>query len=416
MLSLVPRGIPSRLLCVTFFSHLALASEPDCATINRANLVACAQAHSPLLDAELASSRAAEGRREAARPFLPTNPMVTGTLGSRTGANMSATNWSVTLAQELELAGQSGVRVDAADKELEAQRQHVEAAKAEIAEQVWLAWFDALAAKERAELAVRIEQATLLVSATVQAMASHGLASPVEAAVADATSVRASRARLEAERDASAGEVRLRSLLGAPSRIEVAGQLEPLRSSEDVAAERPEVRALESQKQASAGRLEVLRRSRVPNATVSLFAQNDGFDERVFGVGLGIPIPLPQPLGRTRAGEVAEAIGVQARLDHELTQLNRNLTSDRELAKAAWESAAQTRALYSAERLERARQGLTAISEQLAAARVPVRDALNYQQVLVELLQADVDARYAWCVASVRLVRARGGSLEGGAL
>ena len=415
MISLVTRGIPSRLLCVTLLSHVA-AAEPDCATITRGNLVACAQAHSPLLGAELASSRAAEGRKEAARPFLPTNPMVSGSLASRTGADARATNWSVTLAQELELAGQSGVRVDLADKELEAQRQQVEVAKAAIAEQVWLAWFDALAAKERAELAVRIEQATQLVSATVQGMASHGLASSIDAAVADAASVRASRARLEAARDASSGEVRLRSLLGAPSRLEVEGPLEPLRSIADVVTERPEVRALESQKQASAGRLEVLRRSRVPNATVSLFAQNDGFDERVFGVGLGIPIPLPQPLGRTRAGEVAEAIGVQARLDHELTQLNRNLTSDRELAKAAWESAAQTRALYSAERLERARQGLTAISEQLAAARVPVRDALNYQQVLVELLQADVDARYAWCVASVRLVRARGGSLEGGAL
>ncbi|MDP3154368.1 MAG: TolC family protein [Archangium sp.] len=415
MISLVPRGMPSRLLCVTLLSHVA-AAELDCATITRGNLVACAQANSPLLAAELASSRAAEGRKEAARPFLPTNPVVSGSLASRTGADARATNWSVTLAQELELAGQSGVRVASADQELEAQRQQVEVAKAAIAEQVWLAWFEALAAKERAELAVRIEQATQLVATTVQGMTSHGLASPIDAAVADAASVRASRARLEAARDASSGEVRLRSLLGAPSRLEVAGPLEPLRSIDDVATERPEVRTLESQKQASAGRLEVLRRSRVPNATVSLFAQNDGFDERVFGVGLGIPIPLPQPLGRTRAGEVAEAIGVQARLDHELTQLNRTLTSDRELAKAAWESAAQTRALYSGERLERARQGLTAISEQLAAARVPVRDALHYQQVLVELLQADVDARYALCVASVRLVRARGGSLEGGAL
>ena len=90
MLSLVTRGIPSRLLCITFFSHLALAAEPDCVTITRVNLVACAQVNSPLLLAELASSRAAEGRREAARPFLPSNPMVSGTLASRTGATARA--------------------------------------------------------------------------------------------------------------------------------------------------------------------------------------------------------------------------------------------------------------------------------------------------------------------------------------
>lgn len=416
MLSLVTRGIPSRLLCVTLLSSLARAAEPECTTITRANLVACAQAHSPLLAAELASSRAAEGRRDAARPFLPTNPMVTGTLASRTGPDARATNWSVTLAQELELAGQSGLRVASAERELAAQREQVEVARAELAEQVWLAWFDALAAKERAQLALRIEQATLTVSTTVQGMATQGLASPVDAAVADAAAVRTSRSKLEALREATASEVRLRSLLGAPSRLELSGQLEPLRSDEVRARERPEVRALESLKQASSSRIEVLRRSRVPNATLSLFAQNDGFDERVFGVGLGIPIPLPQPLGRTRSGEVAEAIGVEARLEQELTQLNRSLTSDRELAQAALDSASQTRALYSVERLERARRGLTAISEQLAAARLPVRDALGSQQALVELLQADVEARHALCVASVRLQRARGVSLEGGAL
>lgn len=415
MLLLVTRGIPSRLLCLTFLSHLALAVEPDCVTITRANLVACAQAHSPLLGAELASSRAAEGRREAARPFLPSNPMVSGTLASRTGAAARATNWSVTLAQELELAGQSGVRVASAQKELQAQLHQVEVARAEIAEHVWLAWFDALAAKERAALAVRIERATLAVSTTVQAMTSHGLASPVEATVADAAAVRASRARLESARAAVSAEVQLRSLLGAPSRLDVAGPLEPLQPGEAPSL-RPEVRALEASRQALSQRLEVLRRSRVPNATVSLFAQNDGFDERVFGVGLGIPIPLPQPLGRTRTGEVSEVTALETRLEHELEQLNRTFSSDRELAKAAWESASQTRALYTAERIERARQGLTAIAEQLAAARLPVRSALGDQESLVELLQAEVEARHASCVASVHLVRALGGSLEGGAL
>lgn len=418
MSSLVPRGPAPRSWCVivVLFSLRTLASEPDCSAITRGNVVACAMGGSPLLAAELGASRAAEGRVEAARPLLPSNPVVTGSLGSRTGGASRTTNWSVTLAQELEIAGQSGLRVDTAHGELEAQRHQVAVVRADVAEQVWLAYFEVLAARERGALAARIERASAAVSLTVQAMAAQGLASSLEAAVADAAAVRATKTRLEAERDRGAGELRLRSLLGAPVTAEVAGTLEPLRPDAETGAARPERLALEALERASERRVELLRRSRAPNPTLSLFAQNDGFDEKVFGVGLGVPIPLPQPLGRTRAGEIAEAAGLEARLRAELEQVSRRIDSEQALARATWDTSVQARALYSPERLERARAGLTAIAEQLAAARIPVREALVSQQALVELLQAEVEARHELCVASVRLVRATGGSLEGGAL
>ena len=417
MHSFVSRGSPSRLWCVVVgLSCRAVAQDPDCAAVSRLNVVACAEARSPMLAAEFASVRAAEGRREAARPFLPANPMVSASLASRASPQARALNWSVTLAQELEIAGQSGLRLEAAEGELAAQGHQVAVVRADVAEQVWHSYFEALAARERAELAVRIERASLAVSTTVQGMAANGLASTVDAAVADAAAVRATRQRLEAERDLSSSEVRLQTLLGAPGKLEVSGALEPLHWSDAGNAKRPELRALEALKLASARRVELLRRSRAPNPTLSLFAQNDGFDEKVFGVGLGFPLPLPQPVGRTRAGEIAEALGLEARVQAELDHLTRTLASERTLAKTAWDEGLQARALYSAARLERARQGLIAISEQLAASRLPVREALVSQQALVELLQADVDARQALCAASVRLVRATGGSLEGGAL
>lgn len=415
---LVPRGPAPRSSCViaALLSLRALAGEPDCSAITRGNVVACAEASSPLLAAELASSRAAEGRVEAARPFLPSNPVVTGSLGTRTGGGSRATNWSVTLAQELELAGQSGLRFESADGELDAQRHQVAVVRADVAEQVWLAYFEVLAAKERGALAANIERASAAVALTVQGMAAQGLASSLDAVVADAVAVRATMTRLEAERDRGASELRLRSLLGAPGSTEVAGTLEPLRIEAATGAARPERLALEALQRASARRVELLRRSRAPNPTVSLFAQNDGFDEKVFGVGLGFPLPLPQPVGRTRAGEIAEASGLEARVQAELEQLSRRIDSEQALARTAWATSVQARALYSPERLDRARAGLTAIAEQLAAARIPVREALVSQQALVELLQAEVEARHGLCVASVRLVRATGGSLEGGAL
>lgn len=408
------RGSPSRLLSVIVIALPALGAEPECGSITRANLVACAEAQSPALAAELASLRAAEGRKEAARPFLPANPQLSGSLGSRTSADARALNWSVTLAQEWEIAGQSGLRVDTAERERAAQAHQVAVARAEVAEQAWLSWFRWSAATERVALSVRLEEASAAVSRTVQGMGVQGLSSPVDAAVADAAAVRASQARLTAQQEQRAAELDLRTLLGSAA-VVAPGQLEPLRWSEAPAAVRPELLALEALQQASSRRVELLRRGRAPNPTLSLFAQNDGFDEKVFGVGLGLPIPLPQPIGRTAAGEIAEAVGREARQQAELERLTRSLKAEQALAMSAWDTAVQARALYAPERLARARRGLDAIGEQVAAARLPVREALVAQQALMELLLAEVSSRHELCVASVRQVRARGGSLEGGA-
>lgn len=410
MSSPVTRAVRPRLLCAVFvFSHVALAAEPDCTTINRKNLVACAEAHSPLLGAALGSVRAAEGRREAARPFLPANPFVSGTFSARNGPDAKALNWSVTVAQELELAGQSGLRVDAADRELAARGHEAAVVRADIAERAWRAWFDALAGKERVALASRIEQSCLAVSKTASGFATQGLASPIDAAVADAVAVRAGRARLDAQRDAATAEVRLRTLLGNVGRVELEGELEPLNAPGNEVM-RPELLALEAQHRASAARVELMRRSVVPNATVSLFAQNDGFDEKVFGGGLAVPIPLPVPLGRYREGQ--ESVGQAARAQSELENATRTLDSEKELARAEFQSALESRQFFTVERVTRAREGLGAIEQQVAAARLSVREALADQLVLIELLQSALDARHTLCAASVRLVRASGGSLE----
>jgi len=392
-----------------------LFGSTDCAAVSRENVVQCAQAQSPTLLAEQASVRAGEGRRDAARPFLPSNPVVSASVASRTSAQASALNWYVTLEQQLEIAGQSWVRTEAAERELEAARHQLLVARAEVAELVWNAFFLALASKERAALATEVQRASAAVAATVEGMRANGLASPVEASVADAAAVRATQNRLGLERQRREALTRLATLLAREGLSDLDGVLEPLNVEGD-ATTRPERLALEALREAATKRIESLKRDRAPNPTLSVFAQNDGFDERVLGVGVGLPIPLPQPVGRTNAGQIAEAVALEERARAQLLQLERSLGAEKTLAAADLEDRKQARALYSRERLERARAGLVALTEQLQAGRLSVREALTTQQALVELLEADVDARLALCVASVRWRRAQGLSLEGGAL
>lgn len=408
------RSLVVRLSCVV--TSVAWA-QPTCdEALTRANLVACAHERSPALASEAAALRSAEGRREAARPFLPSNPVLSGSLASRTGPDARATNWSLTLAQELEIAGQSGLRVEAAEAELVSQAQQLRVVRASVAEATWLAWFGALAARERVQLARRIEAASLEVAQTAAGMVAHGLGSTVDATVADAAAVAASQRRIDAEIAAGAAEIRLRQLVGVSPETTWSGALEPLRVDMPPTARRPEIVALEALLQASGRRVETLRRSRAPNPTLSVFAQNDGFDEKVFGVGVGLPIPLPQPLGRTKVGEIAEAVGAEERLHAELELLTRALNGERELAAQAHARGLVALALYSPARIARASEALTALGAQVAAGRWSVREALASQRSLVELLEAEVDAREALCAASVRLIRTHGGSLESGGL
>lgn len=418
MKSFALRELRSRLvptIVVALLSHRAVAEDaPNCDDeVARTNLVACAQAKSPALASELASLRAGEGRREAARPFLPSNPALSGSVASRASDDARAFNWYVTLSQELEVGGQSGLRVEAAEGELSALSAQVLVMRAEVAEQVWLAYFEVLAAKERAALARQVSKAVNEVAATVRGMAVNGLAAPVDATVSDSAAVRSSREVLEAERAVGAAEVRLGALLGLASKPTISGDLQPLLRAAASPVERPEAAALKAMRQASSRRIELLRRGRVPNPTISLFAQNDGFNERVFGVGLGLPIPLPQPLGRTAAGEIAEAVAFEDKQQADLQKLERSLAAELAVARLEYDAGAKILALYSVSRKAEATQALMAIATQLGAARFSVREALNAQQALVELLKAEVDARQSLCVASVRLVRANGGSLEG---
>ena len=418
MSSSVLRELRSPVVLVVALScpHAVFAQRSDCERqIGRSNVVACAEATSPRLASEMASLHAGEGRREAARPFLPSNPTLAGSVGSRTGASERVLNWSIALGQELEIAGQRGLRVEVAEGELVALKHQVLVARADVAEQIWLAYFELFAAQRRVTLASQVSKAIAEVAATVRGMADNGLAAEVEATVAQAAAIKAQREVLVAERSALTAELRLRSLVGVSPLTPISGGLEPLKSKAPE-AERPEAAALKALQGASARRVELLRRWVVPNPSVSLFAQNDGFNERVLGVGLSLPVPLPQPLGRTRAGEVAEAVAAEEKQQAALRQLERALATELALARADSEAGEKVLALYSASRMTDALQALTSIASHVRAARFPVREALVAQQALVELLTSEVEAQHARCVASVRLVRASGGSLEEGDL
>lgn len=395
--------------------------------VTRDTVVACALASSPAVRGERYAMDAARGRQIAAGILLPSNPVLSLGAASRAATSMpNAFNWSGTLSQEVEIGGQRGARIDVARAEIEAQSKRIAALEQETAAAALIAYFEALSARDELALADRLAGTAKTLEVFANARAEQGLAAPIEADVAYAVSIRLVQAKAAAERRASGALAALAAAVGLdPTKeiVAVEGELVPLpvpegapsRLAEQAAAARSEIASAKAEGVANERRVALLRRARIPNLTLSAFLQNDGFNERVLGGGISVPIPLPGPLGRTNAGEIAEATALSRRAGTEVERIERRVRLEVTTAAQAFASRRRELEAFDPKRLARAEDGLRSLGQEITTGRLAIRDAVLSQQALIELLQAYLEAKRALCIASVELARAAGAPLERGA-
>lgn len=407
-------------------ARVAAQDDPCAAIASRARVVACAVRASPIVYGEQRGLAAVAGRRTAASLVLPSNPTLAATAGARNGGGEgTGLDWTATLSQEVEIGGQRSARLDVVAAQDDGQRARLMAAQRDAGAAALNAYFDALAAIEEKRVTDKLLALGDAVARLAQGRFDAGLASQVEVEIALAAATRFSVASLTADRHVRATAATLTTLLGYdPTRgaLVIEGDFEPLADPtanldalvRGAIALRAEIAVAEAERRQEARRAELLRRSRTPNLTFSVFAQADRFTEHVFGGGLSLPIPLPAPVGHTFAGEIAEAEALAQRAAAETERLRRTVRLE---ALNAYDAVAARRkevALFSAERLKRADDAIQSITRELEAKRLGVRDAILAQQGLVELFSAYVEARRQLCLASVELARVAGLPLDRG--
>ncbi len=392
-------------------------------------VVRCALAASPEVRQARASLDALAGRRIAAGVWLPSNPVVAATVGRRraTAANPGeptrATNWSVTLSQEFGIAGQRGARLDEVDAEAAAQVRRTAVAEQDVGAMALRLYFDAVASRQGITLANELLATSDALSTFAEARAREALISGVDADVVRAEGTRLGLIRLEAERRFEVSRRLLAIVVGRQGALDTSGDLETDRDAAmpDTAALeaqalrlRGEIAAAEMERRVFERHVSVLRRERIPNITVSAFAERDGFAEQVFGLGISMPIPLPAPLGRTRAGEIAETTAQIRVADSALELIRRRVRVEVAQAGATFDARKKAVALFTPDLLDRAKRDLTALREAIGSRQLSIREALMAQRSLIELLQANLDARLERALAWVELRRVVGLPLMGG--
>ena len=401
---------------------LATLAVAGCSTITRESLTPCALAQSAAIAEERHTLGAAEAQLKGSRFVLPSNPGIdlSGAYRQATrAADPAAWNWYVTLRQEIEISGQRAARLNAATADRDAEQQTLQITTRQTLADAWQRYFAVLAAEEELRLVTELTESAKGVAKSTRASAEKGILSPLDADMALATLSRFQRSAFAAQRKRFEAKEALASQLRTTSdALQISGSLTPLSAPATHARTDtfPEAQRLHLEERAHTARASLARRLRIPNPTLSFFAQNDGFDERVFGLGLSFPIPLPEPVGRTNAGLIASEVALAERSRVQTDAATRALKAQLGIAQNAFSSRKGEVSIFTPDALARAHKQLLSLAEEISGGRLTVREASVAQLSLVEFLLSHIDAELQLCLASVLLSRAANVALEEGPL
>lgn len=423
-------AVAASVAAVLLAAGSAQADDASCQQISRSNVVRCALAASLTARSEQLRLESFDGRRQTASVLLPSNPALSLVGAYTVDQSLQAADrqflWSATVSQEIEVAGQRGARLDLVSAETRGQRARLTAAQRETAASALIAYFDALAAQEELKIADRLAALAVALKTVAHARAQAGVASPLEAQLAESAAARLLTAQIGAQQRVATTGAALAAIVGldpSVTRPRVDGELAPLPVShasgravvEGAISRRAELVVAAAEKEAYGRRVALYERLRIPNPTLSVFVRSDWIAERSAGVAIGLPIPLPSPVGRTYAGEIAEANSLAHRADAETARLQRAVRLEVATALETVSARRRQAELYRPEQVRMTEDALRSIAEELEAQRLPVRDALLTQQGLIDYLYASIEARRTLCQASVVLAQAAALPIEAGA-
>lgn len=280
-------------------------------------------------------------------------------------------------------------------------------------------YFNAVAAREAFAVAQRSSEVASALRTLANAQAEAGVGSRADAIVAEATAIEIQAAALAAQQRFATSIALLASALGedpAAQGVVIDGALEPLAVESSTYADgvamaletRPELSSSKAEQQAALAQIRLLERTRLPNPTIAFAARNDWIGERTIGLELSVPVPLPSPVGQTNRGQIDEARALAERKQDEIDLLTRRVRVDLLAATNELVMRRAQVALYNDSTAAAAESMLQAVTEEIAARTLPLRDALIMERALLGLLFGRVEAQRQLCSASVQLAHVSG--------
>jgi cobalt-zinc-cadmium efflux system outer membrane protein len=369
--------------------------------------------HNPDLQASALGIDAARARRTGASLLLPANPEVSTAAGPRMMDGGDSVEWGVALSQRVEIAGQRGARIEAADAGLRASQSQRIARGARLAADVREAFGQVVAADQM-----------LAVAKEAELLAGDGLAAAAERHEAgDASLIEVNVARIEvgsaARLAASSRQAResalaaLRVLLGVPGYLGLSpvGPLEPTGLCErgldelleaarsrrgDLLAARAEVERAQAERK-------LAEREAIVSPTIGI-AYNREDDADIVQATISVPLPISD---RNQVAKSEAGLRLtQARLS--LQSMERTVTQEVELALARCRASREVLLSFQGEISRAAESNLALANEGYRAGKIDFLQLLLIRREALATRRAASESLQEWNAAEADMVRATG--------
>jgi len=398
--------------------HDPLSDPALSSDVSLEGILAFADQHSPVLSVARATRSRADAARAAASLRLPSNPELTVAAGPRLGASGTGVDVEVGVMQQIQISGERGLRLDAADRLRELTDAEIEQMRWTVHCDVHAAFHRALVEQQRAELAQRVVAFQQEVLRVVQQQITAGETAPLTLRLAQAEVAQAQQVLVGAQQAFYASRIRLAQMAGWPAAAPPfpTGSLDtprdpPLLSQlSEVAKERlPRLRALQARLAEARARLAVADRQTFPRPSLGVQYTHEGNpggegpDNIVMGV-LSTPITSVQRNQGERSRTNAEVTIAGAELAAAEQLLEGQIVEARSEVVAA---AARTRA-YGSEILPRFEENLTLLRRSFELGEIDILALSSGRERFLRIQNDALSAQQDYFVALASLERVVG--------
>lgn len=398
-----------------------VASSIDPATsqsIKLAEILAFADQHSPALRVARSARARVEVTEAAASMLLPANPQLQVAVGPRIAAGGTGVDLEVGLSQQVQIAGERGLRGDVAERFGERTNAEIEQVRWAVHCDVHAAFHSTLVERERLVLAKGVLSFQEEVLRVVERQIQAGETAPLVLRLAQAEVAQARQVLVASEQSFFAAKIRLAQLAGWPSRQppEPSGDIDEARDAPSIAGlvvsardRLPSLRAGTAALGEAEARLALARREAWPKPSIGAQYRregnpsDEGANQIVLGV-LSIPISSFDTNQVEQASARAELSAAEAELEARRTLLEGQITE----AHSQLIAAAQRTRAYGNEILPRFEENLTLLRRSFELGEIDLL-ALSVGRERFLRIQSDaLNAQLDYFIAMATLERAVG--------
>lgn len=336
--------------------------------VSLAGLLAFADRYSPVLAVARSTRSRAAAAASGAAVFQSSNPTVSVAFGPRRGMTATGVDVEASLTQQLQIAGERGQRLVAAEAFKSLNDAEIEQLRWVVHCDVHAGFHRTLVDRQRAELADRLVSFQQEILRVVQKQIAAGETAPLSLRLAEAEVAQARQLAVAAKQALLLSRIRLSQLAGWPvsNPVMPGGAPDalreplPLEALVKVAGDRlPNLLAARARVREAQARLAAADRAAWPQPTVGLQYRHEGNPtaEGAYDIVLGV-LSIPLPVFQTNQ---AERAGVRSDLEiaqAELAAAQRLLEGQIAEARSEVAAAAQRTQAYGSEILPRFEENL----------------------------------------------------------